>query len=90
MEHETDLEVLGAPTPAYDVVAEVVAATATAYTRDGGTDVGAHLRDALAVRGLRTGDDAWLEETARRIRSGHEIDLDDPLGPGLPSLETSP
>ena len=87
MDPESEQDLMGAPTPEHEVVAEAVASTAEAYGRDVGTDVVRHLRDVLAVRGLRTADHAWLEETARRIRSGHAIDLDDPRGPGLPSFE---
>jgi hypothetical protein len=82
----TEQDLVGAPTPVHELVADAVDATATAYAQDGGTDVVRHLRDVLAARGVATDDRAWLEDAAHRIRSGHDLDLEGPGGPGLPSL----
>ena len=76
MEFRTDHD-LGADVE--DVAREAADATATAYTHDAGIDVEEHLRAQLASRGL-TADAATLAELARRIRSGHELDLGRPDG----------
>lgn len=87
MEPTDDDDLIGRPTPVHELVAGAVSEAATAYAEDGRTDVVRHLRDVLAARSIATGDEAWLEETARRIRSGHRLDLDDPRGGGLPEVE---
>jgi len=52
-----------------------VDATATLYTEDAGLDISARLRIEMQQRGLDVDDDAWVAEVAKRIRSGHDVQV---------------
>lgn len=57
---------------------QAVDATATAYTGDASIDVAARLRQELQGHGLDVDDDAWIDEVAHRIRSGHHLVVGSP------------
>jgi hypothetical protein len=50
-----------------------VDATTDAYTEDAHLDVAAYFRDQMEKRGFTVTDDAWVEELAHNIRSGHPV-----------------
>ena len=53
-----------------------VVATSTAYTADGSLDVARRLREELACAGAHVLDDAWVDQVATLIRSGHAAERD--------------
>lgn len=63
---------------------EAVSATSTAYTEDASVDVERRLLEELRRREVEIDDDAWLDEVAHRIRSGHRVVFDpaDPAAGG--------
>lgn len=73
MSATTDPETDPGPEALRAAVQAAVDATATIYAEHAGTDVEQRLRIEMQDRGLRVGDETWILDVARRIRSGHDV-----------------